>query len=588
MKGLTSYFCLFVALGLWFFTFLVIEYYVRNHSPGMVPLTEKGLKLQKSTERKGTIPAIAQDRVQTIAKSQSPPILHRNGDPSVENLGSKHISENPVHPRPDTPVRINKTSLETSSKIHLNRKKQVNSPTIVHQSALELSNGTHSNLHKNQNMTLKAHSNQHTNIENKASSSNEIKELGKAHRPVSHKVISPINGSSDPCCTSDESYAITCDLNPYVKYWSDSHECFQSPLKLYRDEKKYVVFQTDLGGWNNIRMALEVVIVFAHVTGRILVIPPSAVLYLLARNSKWEDNKSSLSDFYDLDKISLGIDLISMEQFLREEGAAGNLAAPLPNNDTQLVKRPLWDYLAQACYHKRWTPSESFFGFNITYDPSGIPVLGEISPTDRLEEITLKRTLIPYDNEMHSHRAIFFSGEEPNRLLTHFYAYLYFADPALEQFYKRFVRDKLRYHDDIFCAAGRVLNLILTEASVIQQRQNQHHTQNASDTSLKSERPLDTRTGPTFAAYHIRRGEFQQKQTRISAEQILSNTLQYVDFNRTQLVYIATDEGNMSFFEPFRAVFKKVRFLSDYMSPAGLNQVNQNHIGMIEQVRMSE
>jgi len=227
-------------------------------------------------------------------------------------------------------------------------------------------------------------------------------------------------GNIDPCCTSDQSYTIKCDLNPYVKYWSDFHECYQSPLKVYRQEKKYVVFQTDLGGWNNIRMALEVVIVFAHVTGRILVIPPSAVLYLLARNSKWDDNKSSLSDFYDLDKISLGIDLISMEQFLEEVAATGELAEPLPENNTRLEKKHLWEYLTAACYHRIWTPSEAFFGFNISMSTStnavlngqsvahDVPTLGEISPTERLEAMTLNRTLITYDNEMHSKKAIFF------------------------------------------------------------------------------------------------------------------------------------------------------------------------------------
>ena len=33
------------------------------------------------------------------------------------------------------------------------------------------------------------------------------------------------------------------------------------------EERKYVIMQPDLGGWNNIRMALEIAILFAHVTG---------------------------------------------------------------------------------------------------------------------------------------------------------------------------------------------------------------------------------------------------------------------------------------------------------------------------------
>jgi hypothetical protein len=45
---------------------------------------------------------------------------------------------------------------------------------------------------------------------------------------------------------------------------------------------------------NNIRMALEVVVLLALVTGRVLVLPPHAVLYLLHHNKKWGDNKSSV------------------------------------------------------------------------------------------------------------------------------------------------------------------------------------------------------------------------------------------------------------------------------------------------------
>ena len=46
--------------------------------------------------------------------------------------------------------------------------------------------------------------------------------------------------------------------------------------------RKYLIFQPDLGGWNNIRMALEIAILLAKVSGRILVLSPPAVLYLLA------------------------------------------------------------------------------------------------------------------------------------------------------------------------------------------------------------------------------------------------------------------------------------------------------------------
>jgi hypothetical protein len=42
-----------------------------------------------------------------------------------------------------------------------------------------------------------------------------------------------------------------------------------------------------------------------------------------------------------------------------------------------------------------------------------------------------ERKLVPYDATMHSERAVYFPGDYRNeyRILTHFYTYLYFAEP---------------------------------------------------------------------------------------------------------------------------------------------------------------
>ena len=46
--------------------------------------------------------------------------------------------------------------------------------------------------------------------------------------------------------------------------------------------QKYVTFEPDVGGWNNIRMQMEVVIVFAAATGRTLVIPAEQAMVTLS------------------------------------------------------------------------------------------------------------------------------------------------------------------------------------------------------------------------------------------------------------------------------------------------------------------
>jgi hypothetical protein len=52
------------------------------------------------------------------------------------------------------------------------------------------------------------------------------------------------------------------------------------------------------------------------------------------------------------------------------------------------------------------------------------------------------------------------TGHDKNRLLTHFYSFMFFAEPEMERIAKRFVRDRMRYSDDVYCAAGRVVKLI--------------------------------------------------------------------------------------------------------------------------------
>lgn len=73
-----------------------------------------------------------------------------------------------------------------------------------------------------------------------------------------------------------ESSRILQFLQYWRRYRENEPEKFDLifPGKASFQERKYVTFEDDGGGWNNIRMAFEVFVLVAKITGRILVVPP--------------------------------------------------------------------------------------------------------------------------------------------------------------------------------------------------------------------------------------------------------------------------------------------------------------------------
>ena len=82
-------------------------------------------------------------------------------------------------------------------------------------------------------------------------------------------------------------------------YWSDlpADSTFKSPFSRNKDSrKKYLTFEQDDAGFNNMRSSMEVIVVLAHATGRTLVLPPKQKINMLGGKNGGEEGWS-LNDF---------------------------------------------------------------------------------------------------------------------------------------------------------------------------------------------------------------------------------------------------------------------------------------------------
>lgn len=288
---------------------------------------------------------------------------------------------------------------------------------------------------------------------------------------------------------------------------------------------------------NNIRMNMETVLALAFAMGRTLVLPPTKEFYLLGKGKAehgGEQKKTfSFKNFFHMDSIHnehVGLDIITMTDYLTDVAMKGkmvnrytNQVAYPPDNRvnwdgaTGKELKELYTYLRDSSHTIVWTPEECLASFPATnkkedeaalktmveemFEKSGIPrwedyvgkptdVRGK--PLDRLKENWAQRKkLCIYNNIVQQQESVHMPTDDKlnARLLVHFYAFLYFQDWKHDLWMKRFVRDHVRYQDEIQCAAARVVEAVRKH---VRQRQPEN-------------------VNGDFDSFHIRRGDFQYK-----------------------------------------------------------------------------
>ena len=155
-----------------------------------------------------------------------------------------------------------------------------------------------------------------------------------------------------------------CDgkqVDSEVIYWKrvPGDDTYESPITPHHKDhsEKYITFEYDHGGWNNVRMGIESLVVFAHAVGRTIVFPPQQQLYLLGKKHQDKDDKEphnvmGFEDFYDIDllKSHKGLHAMEMKDFLTKEACSGRLKGGKlpPDNNSEAYGPTLWTYIQQV------------------------------------------------------------------------------------------------------------------------------------------------------------------------------------------------------------------------------------------------
>ncbi|KAJ8599752.1 hypothetical protein CTAYLR_003439 [Chrysophaeum taylorii] len=312
---------------------------------------------------------------------------------------------------------------------------------------------------------------------------------------------------------------LVCDgreIEHEIVYWREVAEDkdYVAPTASNRG---YLTFEYDRGGWNNVRMGVECLVVVAHAMGRTLVAPPAQNLYLLgapqvdATSGKPKRKKMGFADFFDLEKLGERMSIMTMAQFLARQATEVVAAKGPPKNKTDLWGTELWSYLKKVA-----DATPTWNGALLALPRS---VNASFSDADRqmTERYAGGRAVAKYDASLRAARHVHVPAGGKHRILQHHYAFAFFADPRQRAFYRRLIRDTMRYVDPIQCAGAKLVDAVRRTSR-------------------------DLGLGGKYYALHVRRGDFQFKSVKLPASKIVQNLRGNDIIPRGSLVFVATDD----------------------------------------------
>lgn len=289
------------------------------------------------------------------------------------------------------------------------------------------------------------------------------------------------------------------------------------------EARAFLSFEPWCGGFNNVRMSLEIAYALAYMDARTLVLPPRYRI-------PFHDRLTLLTDFFEIS----GLPTMSFEDFR----SSWKSRSPLPTPS----RRPEWRRRTSALMTELW---------------NGIERIAAIPDHNPLRTVFcfphVPRHSVDFDRFLAGREAVDGLGVPgrpvivhfPQTLLGPFYTMIYTADPKP---LRRAVRDGVRYQQWLWDAAKEVVRAL----------------------------------GP-FSSLHVRRGDFSvQFPKEVLSERQLAESVRAL-FHPGERLFIATDEIDRRYFQPLTEHYE-LKFIDDFLPMLPVNAGEREYSPLIEQI----
>eukprot|EP00937_MAST-01D_sp_MAST-1D-sp2_P005220 g5220.t1 len=290
---------------------------------------------------------------------------------------------------------------------------------------------------------------------------------------------------------------------------------------------RYLSFEPDFGGFNNVRLEVEIVVLLAALMGRTLVLPPDQHIYLL-------DGMHSLLGFFDEASLRAALapsgGIVTREEFVARE--AKRLALDAATLLLFKQECPRYSPVCRSAAMRKvalcpqWNALERVLGW-----PDKARAWAELRRTQDAGVLEHQyggaggAKLFELDAATARAPVIHLKMENPKyRMFGHFLQFVALGSATAAARANALVRSALHFRPDMLEIAARL----------------------AAEVVIAAPGSGGGGGGAPYYALHVRRNDFQYHDMFVDAATIERNVRQLIPAGAT--VYIATDERRKSFF----------------------------------------